>query len=55
MYYWSREEDSSAKIMHEFDIGSNGMVVGRKNFSCDICAAYYTRNPVQTGDLFNQL
>ncbi|CAF2418887.1 unnamed protein product [Rotaria sp. Silwood2] len=24
MYYWSREEDSIAKLMHELKIGSNG-------------------------------
>ncbi|CAF1579046.1 unnamed protein product, partial [Didymodactylos carnosus] len=45
MYYWSRGEDSIAKLMHELDIGSEHTIVDWKKFCRDVCAEYYVRNP----------
>ena len=49
MYYWSREEDSIDKIMHELEIGSPSTFVDWKNFCRDICAQHFINNPMQIG------
>ena len=49
MYYWSRQEDSIDKIMHELEIGLPSTIVDWKNFCRDKCAQYFINNPMRIG------
>ena len=43
--------DTIETLMRELDIGSTRTVVNWRNFCRDVCAEYYTRLPLQIGDI----